>query len=287
MKFNWRIWVLVSTMLAALPGSSREISWPQQSTNVTTPTAAKSSHEQIIKIVTQIKRADYEGDRSTLKRLYGELAPVDTDKQLGSRIRYWRGFALWRRAINGFNDNVDVKEQSEDLKQAWDEFNESAKLDLNFADAKIAALSCVSLLGFSVKEKDPARVQELLVQARQLRKDAAAIDPDNPRLAWVMGPNLWYAPPERGGGQAKAMEMYETALATIRKSKPSDDPLQPSWGEPELLMNLAWSDLNKTAQDVNAAEQNARAALAIVPYWHYVRDILMKQIQDARAKKPA
>jgi hypothetical protein len=178
-----------------------------------------------------------------------------------------------------------VKELTDDLKQAWDEFNESAKQDPKFADAKIGALSSVSLLGFSVKEKDPARVQELLVQGRQLRKDAAALDPENPRLAWVMGPNLWYTPPERGGGQANAMEMYDKALVTIRKNKGSSDPLEPTWGEPELLMNLAWSDLNKSTPDVNAAEQNARAALAIVPYWHYVRDILMKQIQDAKAKK--
>jgi hypothetical protein len=78
--------------------------------------------------------------------------------------------------------------------------------------------------------------------------------------------------------------MYETALVTIRKNKASSDPLEPAWGEPELLMNLAWSDLNKTTPDLNAAEQNARAALAIVPYWHYVRDILMKKIQDAKAK---
>jgi hypothetical protein len=244
----------------------------------------ETSRAQVIKIVIQIKRADYEGDRAVLKHLYGELAPFADDKELASRVQYWRGFALWRRAINGFNDNIDPKELAEDLKQARNEFDDASKQDPNFADAKIGALSCVSLLGFSVKEKDPARVQEMLMQARQLRKEAEALSPDNPRLLWVMGPNLWYAPPERGGGQTKAMEMYEKGLETIRKNKITSDPLEPSWGEPELLMNLAWSNLNKTTPDLNAAEQNARAALAIVPYWHYVRDILMKQIQDAKAK---
>jgi hypothetical protein len=33
-----------------------------------------------------------------------------------------------------------------------------------------------------------------------------------------------------------------------------------------------------------AAEQDAQAALAIVPNWHYVRDILMHQIRDAKAR---
>jgi hypothetical protein len=36
--------------------------------------------------------------------------------------------------------------------------------------------------------------------------------------------------------------------------------------------------------DVNAAERYARNALEIVPYWHYVRDILLPQILAAKAK---
>src|SRR5579872_5377626 len=54
--------------------------------------AAESNREQAVKIVTQIQRADYEGDRAALKRLYGELAPFADDQKLGSRIHYWRGF---------------------------------------------------------------------------------------------------------------------------------------------------------------------------------------------------
>jgi hypothetical protein len=60
--------------------------------------------------------------------------------------------------------------------------------------------------------------------------------------------------------------------------------LQPSWGEPELLMNRAWSNLNKTTPDLKAAQKDAEAALALVPYWHYVKDILMPQIKTAQAK---
>jgi hypothetical protein len=49
-------------------------------------------------------------------------------------------------------------------------------------------------------------------------------------------------------------------------------------------MSLAWSNLNRTTPDLNAAEQDAQAALKIVPYWHHVRDILMPQIRAAQAK---
>jgi hypothetical protein len=50
-------------------------------------------------------------------------------------------------------------------------------------------------------------------------------------------------------------------------------------------MSLAWSNLNSATPDLRAAEQNAQSALALVPYWHYVRDILMQQIREAKAKQ--
>jgi hypothetical protein len=52
------------------------------------------SHESIVPIVAQIQRADYEGDRAGLNRLYGVLTPIPQDDKLASRVLYWRGFAL-------------------------------------------------------------------------------------------------------------------------------------------------------------------------------------------------
>jgi|ERR1700675_1457026 len=246
--------------------------------------SAQSTREAVTKIVIQIQRADYEGDRAALKRLYGELTPFVEDKELASRVRYWRGFALWRRAVNGFNDSVDAKEQEGDLTLAVDEFNKAAASDPGFVDDKVGAVACLGLRLF-LNQKDPARMQELMVQVSPIMKEARAADPDNPRLIWVLGPILWRTPAERGGGQAFAMETYQKGLETARKRKATaSDPLEPSWGEPELLMALAWSSLNRTTPDLNAAEQYARSALEIVPYWHYVRDILMQQIKDAKAK---
>jgi hypothetical protein len=73
-------------------------------------------------------------------------------------------------------------------------------------------------------------------------------------------------------------------LEVCSKIKAGDDPLEPSWGKPELMMSLAYCYLNMDSADVNAAERYARNALEIVPYWHYVRDILLPQILAAKAK---
>jgi hypothetical protein len=201
-------------------------------------------------------------------------------------VFYWRGFALWRKALNGFNENVDKRDLEHDLHQAAEEFDNSASADPAFVDSKIALGSCFGLLAYAVGKKDAAEQQALIAKSRQAITDAKAAAPDNPRLLWVLGPVYWNTPPDQGGGQARAMEVYEKGLETIRIHKnATSDPLDPSWGEPELLMSLAWSNLNRTTPDLDAAEQNARSALALVPYWHYVRDILVPQIQAAKASK--
>jgi hypothetical protein len=125
-------------------------------------------------------------------------------------------------------------------------------------------------------------VQELVAKVGPVLKQAQAEEPDNPRLYWVLGPNRWYAPADRGGGQWRAIELYQKGLQLAREGKGrSSDPLDPSWGEPELLMNLAWSNLHLTTPDPQAARAYAQSALRLVPEWHYVKDILMPQIERA------
>ncbi len=245
--------------------------------------AASQSRDSAIRIVEQIKRADYEGDRSSLKRLHDELTPAPDNKALASRELYWKGFALWRRAINGFNESPTPKDLEEDLSGAIADFNQSLAQDPAFVDSKIAEGSCYGYLMY-LNMKDPARMQEMIQHSSPLLKEAMAAAPDNPRLLWVLGPIRWSSPPERGGGQDKAFELYNRGLDIVRKSPAATAPLEPSWGEPELLMNRAWSNLHRTPPDLKAAQADAAAALSLVPYCHYVRDILIPQIQDAQAK---
>jgi hypothetical protein len=247
-----------------------------------TKRASDPAREAAIKIVDRIKRADYEGDRAALKRLHDQLTPP-SDKKVASRVDYWRGFALWRRAINGFNETPTPQDLSEDLTGAIADFKDSLTQDPAFVESKIAEASCLGYLMY-LNMKDQSRVQELIQQSSPLLKDAMATDPDNPRLLWVLGPIRWSTPPERGGGQDKAFDLYNRGLESIRKKAAPTDPLEPSWGEPELLMNRAWSYLHAKTPDLPAAQKDAEAALALVPYWHYVKDILLPQIREAQTK---
>lgn len=189
--------------------------------------------------------------------------------------------------LNGFNESAGAHELEQDLTQAVKDFEQALTDDPKLIDAKVGAVACLGGLIFLNQGNQP-RLQELIPQkliprSTALLKEAEAADPDNIRMLWVRGAVQRYVGPERGGGQAAAIATYEKGLTLARQRKrPEADPLMPSWGEPELLMSLAWSSLNKTSPDVAAAQKYATEALAIVPYWHYVRDILLPQIQAKR-----
>jgi hypothetical protein len=274
-------------MIKIYPNKNRDVAAALVATvallSVIRPARANDTAKQAAPIVAQILHADYEGDRAALQKGYDDLKPFLEDKALAARIRYWRGFAQWRRAINGFNDSVDPKELEQNLKTALDEFKIAMEKDTKFVDVKVGTISCLGYLAF-MNRKDQPRAKELVGRIMRLVKEVTDNAPDNPRLIWVRGPILWGTSPERGGGHDKAIENYQRGLEVFSKIKTSDNPLEPSWGKPELMMSLAYSYLNMQPGDVNTAERYARDALQLVPYWHYVRDILLPQILAAKAK---
>lgn len=261
------------------------------------PTATSAVRLQVVRNVEVIKAADYQGDRAELANRYELLKPFagNSDAKFASRVHYWRGFAMWRSAINGFNDGVARADLEQDLTRGLESFRAALGRDSGFVDAKLGAASCLGYLMFA-SQGDTARLHELSAQTLPLLAAVRGEAATNPRVDWVMGPVYWNTPADRGGGQDVAIQHYQKALELARAQKAGavplpgesagsvvhDDPLEPSWGEPELLMSLAWSQLNKAKPDPAAAEANARAALELVPDWHYVKDILLPQILKAK-----
>lgn len=247
--------------------------------------SSQSTPQTVRTIVTDIQRADYEGDRAALERLHAKLTPYVADRELASRVLYWRGFARWRRALNGFNDAAERNQIEEDLTQCVIDFREALARDPAFVDAKVGAASCLMNDSFLHLKSNRTRAGELFAESTALFNEALAAAPDNPRLLWVQGANQWYAPPERGGGPEVALATYQRGLDLARRQKGrTADPLEPTWGEAELLMNLAFANLNRATPDLAAAERYAQNALALVPHWHYVGNILLPQIRKAKGK---
>jgi len=249
---------------------------------LTTLTASADIRKRAAAIISEIQRADYEGDRVTLKKSCDALAPLLDNETLVSRIHYWRGFALWRSAINGFNDAVNPQELEHDLRRAVEEFKAALRHDQGFVDAKVGLISCLGYVLY-MKRDDASARQELLGQIFPLVEEAKAAAPNNPRLRWVLGPLLWHQARQAQSGLGKLIENYKEGLEHCTQPQPGS--LEPTWGKPELLMSLAYTYLNDTPPDVEAAEKSARGALELVPYWHYMRDILLPQIAAAKANR--
>ena len=240
-------------------------------------------------IVARVQRADYEGDRPALQRLDGELGLLTAkagDARLASRLRYWQGFARWRRAFNGFNLPAPPADLTSDLEGAIRHFEAALGDDAGFVDAKVGIISCMQSLA-ALSRDNPARIQELVPRFMALFEESLAAAPDNPRLLWVYGAQQWYNASQLGKGRREdAIATYRKGVESARQQKGrATDPLEPAWGEPELLMSLAWSTLNAPQPDPAAARAHAREALALVPHWHYLRDILIPQI-EARQRRP-
>ena len=246
----------------------------------TAETAGK--RETVAKIAERIRKADYEGDRDALAKLASDMTPWTRESAVASRALYWRGFALWRRAQNGFNEKADTKDLEKDLSAAFSDFTDASAKDPGFADSRLSAASCLFSLGYIAREDKP-RMQEYVTRGITLIAEANRMAPENPRLLWVQGGGHWYVASQRGEPKTKAFETYNRGLENARRLRGSvQDPLDPAWGEPEILMSLAWSHLNDAPPDLEAAESEARAALELVPNWHYVRDILLPQIREAK-----
>jgi len=243
---------------------------------------AHSARSDVIEIVHHIQRADYEGDRAALKKLTNALGPFDDKQRFGSRVLYWRGFALWRRAMNGAGHS-DVADMEADLVKAAADFRQAAAYDTSFVEARATEAFC--LVNVAALNVGTEHARQLFRPAMAQFTEALNQAPDNPRILWMQGANQFYQPAEMGGGHSRALATYERGLELARQVQTSpSDPLEPAWGEPELLMSLAFANLHQAHPDVATARQYAERALAEVPYWHYVRDVLMRDIRRAQRR---
>jgi hypothetical protein len=264
-------------------------------TVMTMPAVAQTGAKAIAsKLVTDIQRADYEGNRAELQRLREALQSVKApagDRRFAAQIHYWQAFARWRRAINAFNEAnaPDLADVERDARQCVADFEASLKADPTFSEASIGMIGCLQTLAF-LHRNDVTKVMEFVDRFRILFKENGQAAPDNPRFLWLLGGGQWYAVPgtsneELAKKQEQAFDTYHRGVALARKQPRPSSVLEPTWGEPELLMSLAWSSLNQLKPDVSAAEKYAQAALVLVPNWHYVKNVLMPQIRAARSRE--
>ncbi len=230
----------------------------------------------------RVMAADYRADLAELARLREVFAPLASDPEWGYLALYWAGFASWRQAINGANQRMPVDELKRHLERASADFAASLEAREDFADSHAAA-ALVEGWRIGFYGDDQARMREVIDRHRRHLERAKELDADNARVLWAAASPLMFLPPDRGGDPDRALATYER-MAQVAQDPNPRSPL-PDWGRAEAHMSLAYAYWRRPQSDFVAAEREARAALALVPEWAYVRDNLLPAIVQARSEE--
>jgi hypothetical protein len=246
---------------------------------VVVSTSCATVERRLAAAKTEVMAADYRADLSELRRLRRDIRPLTNKPDLGYLAHYWTGFASWRIAINGANRLMPREELMAHLEEARADFDASLRLKTDFADAYAAAASVNGWLA-TFHARDVPRMREYFARMNTLLARAKELEPDNPRVLWVVGGNFLFAPPAHGGDPKRAIEVYQRMRDLAPERSDPTSP-KPDWGRPEAWMSLAFAHFNGTPPDLVSAEKEAREALLLQPEWSYVRDVLMPRIKNA------
>jgi hypothetical protein len=259
------------------------LTWTLAAATLVAPPAARKDEARLADLVAAVRSADYRGDRTELARLDAELARLP-DGPLSEYRDYWRGFALWRRVLNGFNTTPTPEDLTADAEGAIVRFKSALARHPDWIEAKLAMVGCWGNLIY-LAGKDDARRNAILNDARETFVFVMQNAGDNPRALWIKGGMQMAAPPPTGGDFAKAAETlrHGVACAWRESLEHASAPVPawvPAWGGPENLMNLAFVySRDPKSPDRATALAYAEGALTAVPEWHYVRDVLLPKIE--------
>ncbi len=194
-----------------------------------------------------------------------------SDAQAAS-ARYWRGAALFHVALCRLGETSEGATAA--ASQALDAAAESleAALALNERDAESHALLS-TIQGLRIASQ-PSTVLWRGPASLRHRKRALRLDPDNPRMRYLLGMSALRAPSFFGGkkeGLQSLLEAERLFAAEAAKAKP---PEAPRWGLDHCLafIGQAYAELGEPAK----AEAYYGKALAVNPIHALAREGLAR-----------
>jgi hypothetical protein len=232
----------------------------------------------LARLAAEARTADYQGDLAGLRDVYRRIDTTAADPRMRRNAHYWRGFAMWRRAQNAANVALGPDSIVADLEAAAVEFRAAMAIDPGWVEASSGAAAVLMNIAY-FRIADAPRARAVMREALGLLGAAQRADSTNPRVAFVAAGRTFWAPVESGGNRQRAIADLQRAIARLpdRRDR-GGHPADPAWGEAELHMLLAFFYANLQPPERERARQSANAALVLQPDWHYVRNVLLPQI---------
>ncbi len=157
-------------------------------------------------------------------------------------------------------------------KDAEHSMDRTRALKQDFGEA--SALKAV-LMGMAIAEH-PATAIWRGPRLQHLQKEALALDPENPRIWYLMGMSRHFAP-RPFGSRKKAREYLLRAAELFEHDQPGRRVFRyPAWGHAHCLMFLG--EISREENNNREAAEFYREALAVNPHLDGIRKLL-KEIQ--------
>src|SRR5262245_49963088 len=121
---------------------------------------------RLAQLVREVRTADYRGERGELSRLASALDGIQ-GPAIAAPAPIRRGFGLWRRAQNGFNETPLPGDLRADLEGAVKSFRAALSRRPEWVEPKIGASGCLMNLLYLSRE-DAAWRQQLVEEFRPL-----------------------------------------------------------------------------------------------------------------------
>ena len=168
------------------------------------------------------------------------------EKKQNAFLWYYVGLADYSLATHALAGE-DAAACDEAILDGQDHLQAAIEIDPEFGEA--AALQGM-LLGLELAN----HLERAFTLGRRIFQSfdrALELDGDNPRVLLQLGIYQTYLPEAFGGGPESALDYLDKAIALFETERISD-PLRPSWGREEALLNaaLAHKQMGRTARAV-------------------------------------
>jgi tetratricopeptide (TPR) repeat protein len=216
--------------------------------------------------------AALEGTRRLADRLLAD-SPND------ARLRYYRGYALFRLALIA-SRRAD-RHAYQDLLSEADRALEASAASLDLAETHAMRASVLGqLIGLN---RNPLVALRLGPRSGAEMKRALALGPENPRVWLLRGINTMHTPKMWGGGLDPAEEYLLKAQTLFATD--SAQPPNPTWGKADVEIALGQLHLMQNRRD--AARADFARALTLEPENAWVRDTLMREAAGQSSARPS
>ena len=184
--------------------------------------------------------------------------------------------------MNGFNETPTPADLDADIVKALERFQSALARRPDWIEVKLAMLGCWGNRIF-LAGQDSEKRRKLLEEASGPTTSGSCSTRATTRVcSGSKAASRWsFLRPAAATGRKRPRRSAQGVAGAWREAgaTPPAPPWAPTWGGPENLMNLAYLYSRDKTPDRSTALAYAEGALTAVPEWHYVKDVLLPQIE--------